>query len=84
MAIQHLRASCGMAFVSYHCPRLSGFGNSEQPPLADFDYTFENIANLVHSFVEKKGIQSYTIYLMDYGAPIGLRIALKEPKRLKA
>ncbi len=71
---------------SYHllAPDYPGYGNSEQPPMDEFDYTFDNMAAIVEGFLEKLEVQKYSIYLMDYGAPIGFRIAAKYPERVEA
>jgi len=71
---------------SYHllAPDYPGFGNSEQPPMDEFDYTFNNMATIVEGFLEKLEVKKYSIYLMDYGAPIGFRIAAKYPERVDA
>lgn len=65
-------------------PDYPGFGRSEQPPMAEFDYSFDNMANIVDGFLEKLEVETFSIYLMDYGAPIGYRIAAKYPKRVEA
>lgn len=71
---------------SYHllAPDYPGYGNSEQPPIEKFDYTFDNMANIIEGFLDKLKINKYSIYLMDYGAPIGFRIAAKYPERVDA
>ena len=71
---------------SYHllAPDYPGYGNSEQPPMDEFDYTFDNMAAIVEGFLEKLDVKKYSIYLMDYGAPIGFRIAAKYPERVDA
>jgi len=71
---------------SYHllAPDYPGYGRSEQPPMSTFDYTFENMSLLMEGFLEKKGVDKYSIYLMDYGAPIGYRIASKYPERVES
>ena len=71
---------------SYHllAPDYPGFGNSEQPSMDEFDYTFENMAVIIEGFLEKLDVKKYSIYLMDYGAPIGFRIAAKYPERVDA
>lgn len=71
---------------SYHllAPDYPGYGNSEQPPMDKFDYTFDNMAAIVEGFLEKLDVKKYSIYLMDYGAPIGFRIAAKYPERVEA
>lgn len=63
-------------------PDYPGFGLSSAPALADFDYSFDNIASVVDTVLEKRGFDSYSIYLMDYGAPIGFRIAEAHPERV--
>ena len=63
-------------------PDYPGFGNSSQPPMEEFDYTFDRLAEIVEKFTEKVGIDRYSIYLMDYGAPIGFRLAAKHPERV--
>jgi pimeloyl-ACP methyl ester carboxylesterase len=70
----------------YHliAPDYPGYGNSEQPPMASFDYTFDNMALIVEGFLEELDIKEYSIYLMDYGAPIGFRIVAKYPERVQS
>ncbi|MEN8131675.1 MAG: alpha/beta fold hydrolase, partial [Pseudomonadota bacterium] len=70
----------------YHvvAPDYPGFGNSEQPAMDQFDYSFDNLATLVESFVDQLGIDRYSLYLMDYGAPIGFRLAAKHPERVQS
>lgn len=63
-------------------PDYPGYGRSEQPLVSDFDYSFENISNLMEKFIELKGLKTYSLYLMDYGAPIGFRIASNQPDRV--
>jgi pimeloyl-ACP methyl ester carboxylesterase len=65
-------------------PDYPGFGNSEQPGLEDFDYTFDGLANLTEAFLAKLGIDKYSVYLMDYGAPVGLRLAARNPEKIQA
>src|ERR1700758_1493880 len=50
----------------------------------DFAYTFENLTNVVEQFVEKLGLTNYSLYVMDYGAPVGYRLALRHPDRVQA
>jgi pimeloyl-ACP methyl ester carboxylesterase len=59
-----------------------GYGRSEQPPLAAFDYTFDNFADIIEGLLSKLQINKYSLYLMDYGAPVGWRIASKYPERI--
>ncbi len=49
----------------------------------EFEYTFDNLANVVGKFTEKVGLKKYSIYLMDYGAPVGFRLAVKHPERVE-
>jgi len=61
----------------YHliAPDYPGYGRSEQPPIADFAYTFENYSVIVQELLNQLDIKKYSLYLMDYGAPVGWRIA---------
>lgn len=70
----------------YHvvAPDYPGFGNSEQPPMDRFDYSFDNLATLVGAFADRLGIDRYSLYLMDYGAPIGFRLAARQPERVQS
>jgi len=65
-------------------PDYPGFGNSAQPAMKDFAYTFDNLATLMEAFVERLGIRSYSLYLMDYGAPVGFRLAVRNPQRVQS
>ena len=64
-------------------PDYPGFGNSSMPSTDEFEYTFDNLANVVETFTEKVGLTKYSIYLMDYGAPVGFRLAAKHPERVE-
>lgn len=70
----------------YHliAPDYPGYGRSEQPPMAKFDYTFENIATIMESFIHELGLRQYSLYVMDYGAPIGYRIASNNPNEIQS
>ena len=70
----------------YHvvAPDYPGFGNSSAPSVDEFDYTFDNLANVIEKFTEKVGLAEYSIYLMDYGAPVGFRLAVKHPERVRS
>ncbi len=70
----------------YHvvAPDYPGFGYSSMPAVDEFDYTFDRLAEIVESFVDQLGIESYSIYLMDYGAPVGYRLAAKHPDRVES
>lgn len=65
-------------------PDLPGFGQSAQPPRESFDYTFDNLANVMDRFTEVIGLSRFAIYVFDYGAPVGLRIAAAHPERITA
>ena len=65
-------------------PDLPGFGQSAMKPRDAFSYTFENIANVIDRFTEVAGLTRFAIYIFDYGAPVGLRIAAKHPERITA
>ncbi|OXB16926.1 alpha/beta fold hydrolase [Flavobacterium reichenbachii] len=64
-------------------PDYPGFGRSEQPPIASFEYSFENYSNIVKKLLDELGIAKFSIYLMDYGAPIGFRIASRNPDQIE-
>ncbi len=72
--------------VRYHvlAPDYPGFGRSDQPMMKEFEYTFDNMATIVEGFLEELKVDKYSIYLMDYGAPIGFRIAAKYPERIES
>jgi pimeloyl-ACP methyl ester carboxylesterase len=65
-------------------PDYPGFGNSSMPKVDEFDYTFDNIAEIMDAFIQKIGLKNYSMYVMDYGAPVGYRIAVKHPERVQA
>lgn len=65
-------------------PDLPGFGQSDMPPREDFKYTFDNLAKVIERFTEVIGLVRFAIYIFDYGAPVGLRIAAKHPERITA
>ena len=60
-------------------PDYPGFGASSMPHLGEFEYSFEKLADVIEKFVDKIGLRKYFIYLMDYGAPVGYRLASKRP-----
>ena len=70
----------------YHvvAPDLPGFGFSDSPSREQFQYTFDNLAKTINRFVESIGLDRYAIYVFDYGAPVGLRLALAHPERITA
>jgi pimeloyl-ACP methyl ester carboxylesterase len=65
-------------------PDYPGFGNSSMPSVEEYDYTFDGIAGIIHSFTEKLGLHKYSLYMMDYGAPVGYRLAVKHPERVES
>jgi len=65
-------------------PDLPGFGNTKTPRRNKFDYTFDNLASVVDRFMDKLELRRYALYIFDYGAPTGLRLALQHPDRVAA
>jgi pimeloyl-ACP methyl ester carboxylesterase len=65
-------------------PDYPGFGNSSMPAVDKFEYTFDHLAEIVDEFTQKIGLQKYSLYVQDYGAPIGYRLAVKHPERIEA
>jgi pimeloyl-ACP methyl ester carboxylesterase len=70
----------------YHVivPDLPGFGFSDAPDHKSFQYTFEQVAKVMGDFVEQIGLKKFAVYVFDYGAPTGFRIALRFPDRISA
>jgi pimeloyl-ACP methyl ester carboxylesterase len=70
----------------YHlvAPDLPGFGNTVSPTRGQFDYTFDNLARVIGGFVETAGLGRHALYVFDYGAPVGFRLAVKHPDRITA
>jgi len=70
----------------YHlvAPDLPGFGFSDAPDRKRFHYTFENLAKVIDSFTQVIGLDRFAIYVFDYGAPVGFRLALAHPERITA
>jgi pimeloyl-ACP methyl ester carboxylesterase len=71
---------------AYHvvAPDLPGFGLTEQPVRDVFTYTFDTIATVIGRFTEVLGLERFAIYVFDYGAPVGFRLALAHPDRISA
>jgi len=65
-------------------PDLPGFGLSEAPPRTQFQYTFDNLASVIDRFTQAVDLRRYALYVFDYGAPVGLRLALAHPERVTA
>ena len=70
----------------YHvvAPDYPGFGQSSMPPRDTFAYTFDTLADVIEQFTDKVGLTSYALYVQDYGAPVGYRLAVKHPDRITA
>lgn len=68
----------------YHvvAPDYPGFGNSSMPGVDEFDYSFDKLADIVEKLIDRLGLDHYSLYLMDYGAPVGFRIATNNPDRV--
>ncbi len=65
-------------------PDLPGFGQTDAPPRDKFKYTFENIARVIERFTETVGFDRFALYVFDYGAPTGFRMAVRHPERITA
>ena len=65
-------------------PDLPGFGHSDMPPRDKFTYTFAKLAEVIERFTEVIGLARFAIYIFDYGAPTGLRMAVRHPERITA
>lgn len=70
----------------YHviAPDHLGFGHSDAPAATEFTYTFDALADLTSGLLEQLGLDRYALYVQDYGAPVGWRLALKHPERISA
>ena len=65
-------------------PDLPGFGQSDMPPREEFSYTFDNIARIIDRFTEVIGLDRFAVYVFDYGAPTGFRLAIRHTDRITA
>jgi len=65
-------------------PDYPGFGYSSMPPVDKFEYTFDHLAEIVDKFITQIGLERYSLYVMDYGAPIGYRLAIKHPEKVES
>ncbi|MDQ0578166.1 alpha/beta hydrolase [Streptomyces sp. NPDC048251] len=70
----------------YHviAPDHIGYGFSDAPPVDEFEYSFENLTTITLALIDQLGLQNFALYIQDYGAPIGLRIASRNPDRVTA
>jgi len=70
----------------YHliAPDYPGFGNSSAPSPSNFEYTFDNLARVIDELTTRLGITSYVLFMQDYGGPVGFRMALAHPERVRA
>jgi pimeloyl-ACP methyl ester carboxylesterase len=70
----------------YHivAPDFPGFGQTDLPNHKEFAYSFANLADIIGKFTEAVGLKKFSIYIFDYGSPVGLRVALKYPDRIQA
>lgn len=68
----------------YHviAPDLPGFGYSDKPANNTFAYTFDNLAHYVQGFIDQLGLQRFALYVFDYGAPVGFRLAVANPEKI--
>jgi len=65
-------------------PDLPGFGQTKAPPRGQFTYSFEALADVIGGFVDAMALNRYALYIFDYGAPVGLRLAMRHPERVTA
>jgi len=65
-------------------PDLPGFGNTSAPPRGEYAYSFEQLANTMQAFTEALHLDRFALYIFDYGAPVGLRLAVAHPERITA
>jgi pimeloyl-ACP methyl ester carboxylesterase len=88
-----LRRGCSSRFspgfpiaTTYHliAPDYPGFGHSDRPDPKKFAYTFNHIAEIMNRFTEKLALARYTLYMQDYGGPVGFRMALAHPERIES
>lgn len=65
-------------------PDLPGFGQTKAPPRGAFAYTFDNLADVMEGFTAALSLEQYALYVFDYGAPVGLRLAMRHPEKVSA
>ena len=70
----------------YHlvAPDYPGFGYSARPKVSEFNYTFDHLADVMEGFVDALGLTRYSLYMQDFGGPVGLRLATRRPKQVRA
>jgi pimeloyl-ACP methyl ester carboxylesterase len=71
---------------SYHlvAPDYVGFGHSDAPSPKEFAYTFDNLTEMVYRFTQRVGLSRYSLYMQDYGGPVGFRLAMAHPEHLQS
>ena len=71
---------------SYHliAPDYPGFGQSSAPTTEEYEYTFDNLATTINHFIDKLGLKKFSLYVQDYGGPVGFRIATQRPGLIQA
>ena len=71
---------------NYHviAPDLPGFGFTTSPARGEFKYSFESLADVIEAFTDKIGLHRFALYIFDYGAPVGLRLASRHPEKISA
>jgi pimeloyl-ACP methyl ester carboxylesterase len=65
-------------------PDYPGYGFSDAPPAGEFGYTFERLTDVIERFTDKLGLRQYSLYMQDFGGPVGLRLAMRRPGRVEA
>ncbi len=65
-------------------PDYPGFGNSSMPSVDEYEYSFDHLAEVIDKFIQAIGLEKFSMYLFDYGAPIGFRIAYKHPEKVES
>ena len=70
----------------YHlvAPDYPGFGNSSAPAVTEFDYTFDHVAQIMEDFTDAIGLKAYSLYVQDFGGPVGFRLAARRPAKIHA
>ena len=65
-------------------PDYPGFGSSDMPGLSEYQYNFENLANTTEEFLKTVGVNRYSLYMQDYGGPVGFRLATRNPHQIES